>query len=113
MTELILSFLHPALHSTEYGRAFGTLYTAVYRRNDGVVDYLWASHDSWLRAFDSAECDEDSDLEGIMTTFEASEPAGRGARGRGRCRQPAVAVAIRNPQVRRKPLVPRPTHLAG
>jgi predicted choloylglycine hydrolase len=49
---LISAFLRPPLRSTEYGRAFGTLYTAVYRPNDGAVDYLWPD-DSWRRTFDS------------------------------------------------------------
>jgi predicted choloylglycine hydrolase len=51
---LASAFLCPPLRSTEYGRAFGTLYTAVYRPNDGVVDYLWP-HDSWRRTFDSVD----------------------------------------------------------
>ena len=54
VSELILGFLRPPLRSTEYGRAFGTLYTAVYRPNDGVVDYLWPQ-DSWQRTFDSSD----------------------------------------------------------
>jgi predicted choloylglycine hydrolase len=53
-TGLISAFLRPPLRSTEYGRAFGTLYTAVYRPNDGVVDYLWPG-DSWRRKFDSPD----------------------------------------------------------
>jgi predicted choloylglycine hydrolase len=53
-TKLTSAFLHPPLRSIEYGRAFGTLYTAVYRPNDGVVDYLWP-HDSWRRTFDSVD----------------------------------------------------------
>jgi predicted choloylglycine hydrolase len=54
MTTLTSAFLRPPLRSTEYGRAFGTLYTAVYRPNDGVVDYLWPD-DSWQRTFDSPD----------------------------------------------------------
>jgi predicted choloylglycine hydrolase len=53
-TKLTSAFLRPPLRSIEYGRAFGTLYTAVYRPNDGVVDYLWP-HDSWRRTFDSVD----------------------------------------------------------
>ena len=52
--KLTSEFLRPPLRSTEYGRAFGTLYTAVYRPNDGVVDYLWPD-DSWQRTFDSPD----------------------------------------------------------
>ena len=51
---LASAFLRPPLRSIEYGRAFGTLYTAVYRPSDGVVDYLWP-HDSWRRRFDSVD----------------------------------------------------------
>jgi predicted choloylglycine hydrolase len=51
---LTSAFLRPPLRSTEYGRAFGTLYTAVYRPNDGTVDYLWPQ-DSWQRSFDSVD----------------------------------------------------------
>jgi predicted choloylglycine hydrolase len=54
VTGLASAFLRPPLRSTEYGRAFGTLYTAVYRPNDGVVDYLWPQ-DSWRRRFDSVD----------------------------------------------------------
>jgi predicted choloylglycine hydrolase len=54
VTGLTSAFLRPPLRSTEYGRAFGTLYTAVYRPNSGVVDYLWP-HDSWRRTFDSVD----------------------------------------------------------
>jgi predicted choloylglycine hydrolase len=54
VTRLISAFLRPPLRSTEYARAFGTLYTAVYRPNDGVVDYHWPQ-DSWRRRFDSVD----------------------------------------------------------
>jgi predicted choloylglycine hydrolase len=54
VTGLVSAFLRPPLRSTEYERAFGTLYTAVYRPNEGVVDYLWPQ-DSWRRRFDSVD----------------------------------------------------------
>ena len=54
LPRLASAFLRPPLRSTEYGRAFGTLYTAVYRPTDGVVDYLWPD-DSWRRSFDSID----------------------------------------------------------
>jgi predicted choloylglycine hydrolase len=54
MPGLTSAFLRPPLRSTEYGRAFGTLYTVVYRPNDGVADYLWPD-DSWRRTFDSVD----------------------------------------------------------
>ena len=53
-TGLTSAFLRPPLRSTEYARAFGTLYTAVYRPKDGVVDYFWPD-DSWRRRFDSED----------------------------------------------------------
>jgi predicted choloylglycine hydrolase len=54
VTRLTSAFLRPPLRSTEYGRAFGTLYTAVYRPNDGTVNYVWPD-DSWQRSFDSVD----------------------------------------------------------
>jgi predicted choloylglycine hydrolase len=51
---LAAAFLRPPLHSTAFSRAFGTLYTAVYRPTDGVVDYLWPET-SWRRTFSSPE----------------------------------------------------------
>ena len=54
ITRLTSAFLRPPLRNTEYGRAFGTLYTVVYRPKDGVVDYLWPD-DSWRRTFDSLD----------------------------------------------------------
>jgi predicted choloylglycine hydrolase len=54
LTGLTSAFLRPPLRNTEYGRAFGTLYTVVYRPKDGVADYLWPD-DSWRRTFDSPD----------------------------------------------------------
>jgi hypothetical protein len=51
---LASAFLRPPLRNIEYGRAFGTLYTVVYRPKDGVADYLWPD-DSWRRTFDSPD----------------------------------------------------------
>jgi predicted choloylglycine hydrolase len=51
---LAAAFLRAPLHSTAFSRAFGTLYTAVYRPSDGVVDYLWPET-SWRRTFSSPE----------------------------------------------------------
>jgi predicted choloylglycine hydrolase len=75
ITALTSAFLRPPLLSTEYGRAFGTLYTAVYRPNDGVVDYLWPQ-DSWRRTFASVDATKTVILRESMTTFEAAEAAG-------------------------------------
>jgi predicted choloylglycine hydrolase len=54
VTGLASAFLRPPLRNIEYGRAFGTLYTVVYRPTDGVADYLWPD-DSWRRTFDSPD----------------------------------------------------------
>ena len=35
------SFLQPPLYATEFGRGFGTLYTAVYRPEQRNVTYRW------------------------------------------------------------------------
>lgn len=37
-------FLQPPLYNTRYDRAFGTIYTAVYRPSDCSVRYLWPAH---------------------------------------------------------------------
>ncbi|MBI3453144.1 MAG: hypothetical protein HY057_10045, partial [Rhodospirillales bacterium] len=39
--KLTACFLRPPLYTTAYGRRFGTVYTAVYRPQDGQVRYLW------------------------------------------------------------------------
>lgn len=49
--ELVDRFGAEPLFSREYNRAFGTLYTAVYRPASGTVEYLW-SHRSWHQSFD-------------------------------------------------------------
>lgn len=48
------AFLRPPLHNTEYSRGFGTMYTAVYRPERGVVDYVWPGA-VWRRDFDSPD----------------------------------------------------------
>ncbi len=52
--ELSARFLTRPLYSDDYDGAFGTLYTAVYRPAEGVVDYLWRG-DRWSRSFSSPE----------------------------------------------------------
>jgi predicted choloylglycine hydrolase len=47
-------FLEPPLFSTEYAKAFGTLYTAIYRPHRGTVEYRWR-HRSWHQSFDDFE----------------------------------------------------------
>jgi len=41
--EFAQCFLRPPLYNTRYERAFGTLYTSVYRPVSGNVSYLWPS----------------------------------------------------------------------
>jgi predicted choloylglycine hydrolase len=54
ITGLTSAFLRPPLRNTEYGSAFGTLYTVIYGPTDGVADYFWPD-DSWRRTFDSPD----------------------------------------------------------
>jgi hypothetical protein len=51
---VIAAFLRAPLRVTEYSRGFGTIYTAAYRPDRGVVDYLWPGS-SWCRDFDSPD----------------------------------------------------------
>ena len=46
------SFLRPPLFSTSYAQGFGTLYTAVYRIGEGVVEYRWPAF-TWRLSFDA------------------------------------------------------------
>jgi predicted choloylglycine hydrolase len=48
------AFLHSPLRNTDFARAFGTLYTAVYRPDEGSVEYRWPGT-SWIRTFDSLD----------------------------------------------------------
>ena len=47
-------FLSPSLRSTDFEGGFGTLYTADYRPDDGVVTYRWPGAE-WRRSFESAD----------------------------------------------------------
>jgi hypothetical protein len=53
-----------------YADGFGTMYTAAYRPNDGVVDYVWPGS-TWRRGFDSPDATHaatyQSDLAPIIT----------------------------------------------
>jgi predicted choloylglycine hydrolase len=61
-------FLGAPLYNTRYDRAFGTLYTAVYRPRESVAHYLWPGHR----------------VEKSLESFEPGELVVRlGARGRG------------------------------
>ena len=53
----VQQFLRPPLYNTRYERAFGTLYTTVYRPRSGGVSYLWpaARVEQTLDAFEARE----------------------------------------------------------
>lgn len=46
------AFLRPPLYNTEFGRGFGTIYTAAYRPAAGTVEYAWPGS-RWTVGFDS------------------------------------------------------------
>jgi predicted choloylglycine hydrolase len=52
--ELVAAFQADPLYNREYSRAFGTLYTALYRPAEGVVDYVWPDV-TWRRGFDDGD----------------------------------------------------------
>lgn len=52
------AFLRQPLHNTAYSRGFGTLYTAVYLPDSGVVEYHWPNT-SWRRSFLSPDGTKD------------------------------------------------------
>ncbi|MET0864469.1 MAG: C45 family peptidase, partial [Nakamurella sp.] len=49
--ELADEFLVEPLRNDRYSSAFGTLYTALYRPKDGIVEYRWPDA-TWRRGFD-------------------------------------------------------------
>ena len=50
----ISAFLRPPLYNTAYAKGFGTMYTAAYRPDEGVVDYVWPGS-TWRRGFDTPD----------------------------------------------------------
>jgi predicted choloylglycine hydrolase len=52
--QLVEQFLQPPLHSPHYRRAFGTVYTALYRPADGVLELCWPDR-RWGRRFDDPD----------------------------------------------------------
>ena len=50
----VAAFLRRPLYNTAYAQGFGTMYTAVYRPQIGVVDYRWPGS-TWRRGFDSPD----------------------------------------------------------
>jgi predicted choloylglycine hydrolase len=53
-TDLVRAFLKPPLYSTQYWRAFGTVYTALYRPASGAMHLYWPGR-SWRRSFDDPD----------------------------------------------------------
>ncbi|MCB1805434.1 MAG: hypothetical protein KDK04_06845 [Candidatus Competibacteraceae bacterium] len=53
---LIQAFLRSPVYSTAYGHGFGTLYTAILRPDEGVVDYLWPTVE-WRQSLTSFQED--------------------------------------------------------
>ena len=51
---LVAAFQRPPLYNTAYASGFGTVYTAAYRPDLGLVDYLWPGS-TWRRGFDSPD----------------------------------------------------------
>ena len=51
---LIAGMLQPPLYALDAARRFATVYTAVYRPVDAVVEYLWPGH-AWRQTFDHFE----------------------------------------------------------
>ncbi len=51
---LVRAFGQPPLYNTDYSAGFGTIYTAAYRPDLGVVDYLWPDS-TWRRGFESPD----------------------------------------------------------
>jgi len=52
--DLVAEFLRDPLYSTGYSRGFGTVYTAIYRPDEGTVEYRWPET-SFTRTFDSPD----------------------------------------------------------
>ncbi|MET0862838.1 MAG: C45 family peptidase [Nakamurella sp.] len=52
--DLVAAFLRPPLYSTQYWRAFGTVYTALYRPATGSVEMCWPDR-RWVRHFDDGD----------------------------------------------------------
>ena len=52
--DAVAAFLEPPLYNTAYSRGFGTLYTAVYRPDEGILDCVWPDT-TWTHSFDSPD----------------------------------------------------------
>jgi predicted choloylglycine hydrolase len=64
------AFLRAPLFSTAYESGWGTLYTAVYRPLEGVVDFRWPTH-TWRLGFESFTVAEHTEVlaEGSAADF--------------------------------------------
>ncbi len=51
---LARAFTSDPLYNREYSRAFGTLYTALYRPTEGIVEHIWPDV-TWRRSFDTPD----------------------------------------------------------
>lgn len=49
--QFVAAFLHPPLHSSEYGRGMGTLYTVAYHVRAGRAEYRWPGL-TWEQSFE-------------------------------------------------------------
>jgi predicted choloylglycine hydrolase len=58
---LMSAFLEPPLYSTHFWRAFGTVYTALYRPAAGSIELCWPDR-RWVRRFD----DDDSTFDVVL-----------------------------------------------
>jgi len=54
VADFAAAFTQAPLRSTTYSKAFGTLYTALYRPSKGVVEYIWPDQ-TWTRGFDDPD----------------------------------------------------------
>jgi predicted choloylglycine hydrolase len=55
------AFLGPPLFSTSYASGWGTLYTAIFRPAEGVVDYRWPAH-TWRLGFERFDEGEHTEM---------------------------------------------------
>jgi predicted choloylglycine hydrolase len=65
------AFLRAPLFSTAYASGWGTIYTAVYRPTEGVVDYRWPTH-TWRLGFGSFTQGEHTE---VLAEGDAADPA--------------------------------------
>lgn len=45
------TFHRPPLYRTDYRGGLGTLYTALFRPERGIVEYRWPGQDAWIQSF--------------------------------------------------------------